>query len=76
MHDTETRNHRHRSMYVLCRSVARFLEIGQPFHGDCYRVATSTLTICTDAEYSDRPPGLFTETETTAEGFANRAGRH
>ena len=27
MHDTVTRNHRCRSMYELCQSVARFLEV-------------------------------------------------
>ena len=31
MHDTVTRNHRCRSMYELCQSVARFLEVVQPF---------------------------------------------
>ena len=39
MHDTVTRNHRRRSMYELCQSVARFLEVVQPFPGNGHRVA-------------------------------------
>ena len=39
MHDTVTRNHRCRSMYELCQSVARFLEVVQPFPGNGHGVA-------------------------------------
>ena len=39
MHDTVTRNHRCRSMYELCQSVARFLEVAQPFPGNDHGVA-------------------------------------
>ena len=39
MHDTVTRNHRCRSMYELCQSVARFLDVVQPFPGNGHRVA-------------------------------------
>jgi len=39
MHDTVTRNHRCRSMFELCQSVARFLEVVQPFPGNGHAVA-------------------------------------
>ena len=39
MHDTVTLNHRCRSMYELCQSVARFLEVVQPFPGNGHGVA-------------------------------------
>ena len=39
MHDTVTRNHRCRSMYELCQSVARFLEVVQPFPWNGHGVA-------------------------------------
>ena len=39
MHDTVTRNHRCRSMFELCQSVARFLEVVQPFPGNGHGVA-------------------------------------
>ena len=38
-HDTVTRNHRCRSMFDLCQSVARFLEVVQPFPGNGHAVA-------------------------------------
>lgn len=38
-HDTVTRNHRCRSMFDLCQSVARFLEVVQPFPGNGLAVA-------------------------------------
>ena len=39
MHDTVTRNHRCRSTHELCQSVARFLEVVQPFPGNGHGAA-------------------------------------
>ena len=39
MHDTVTRNHRCRLMFEQCQSVARFLEVVQPFPGNGHAVA-------------------------------------
>ena len=39
MHDTVTRNHRCRSMFESCQSVARFLAVVQPFPGNGHGVA-------------------------------------
>ena len=45
MHDAVTRNHRCRSMYELCQSVARFLEVVQPFPGNGHGVVHSRSAI-------------------------------
>ena len=50
MHDTLTRNHRCRSMFELCQSVARFLEVVQPFRGNGHTVSYLGSAIW----YSDR----------------------
>jgi len=39
LHDTVTRNHRHRSMEALMKAVRRFLEVVQPFPGACHGIA-------------------------------------